>query len=189
MSSCKRNISKRETRLITILLLLLLILAGRHFSGASIYAEIKGLLEQRARLKTDTALLLLTLDQKDNINADWIRWQNDRDRLNQAIPDQKDLCGVLGKLEALLNRFDGTVHHFSIGERTDYVQYNDISLVLSVSGSTDQAQVLLHNLETFPHLLIIDSITWAASGNELVKLDLRFRLIYISTNAVEEIFN
>lgn len=189
VSSRKRRISKREAYLILIFLFLLIATAMWHFSGALYYAEIKDLLEQRAELEQETALLNSILEQKDQINADWLIWQGDRDRLNRAIPEREDLAAVLGKLDAHLNLFEGTVNKFNIGETTDHLQYSTISLYLSVSGSKDQVQLLLQNLETFPHLLIIDSIAWAATADELVKLDLLFRLIFMNINEAHEILD
>lgn len=186
MSKRRKSFNKREIALILLLLLSVLITAGWKTSGAADYDEIKELLEQRKLIEQESNRLSEIIAQKDIIETEWTEWQKEQERLNKTVPDRTDLPNVLGSLEDLLSQFPGAVHTLRVGETTDQHQYSSTALTLSVSDQPDKIRALLHSLENFPHLLIIDSITWSVIEDGFIKTDLDFRLFYINSTAIRE---
>lgn len=186
MSKGIKNLSKREIVLIIILMIGLLVLTGWKFSGISFYARMSDLLEQRALIKGQISIINSILAEKNDIEAEWAKWQSEQIRLNQAVPDLADINDVLGKLDAHLNRFPGTIHSFNVNEINDMDQYSEICLTLSVSDRADEVNKLLYRLENFPSLLIIDNIDCFILEGEMIKLDLDIRLIFYNNLTAED---
>ena len=186
MSKRRKSFNKREISLILLLRLTVLFLAGWKISGTADLAEIKEQLEQQKLIKQESNRLSEIIAQKDIIEVEWTEWQEEQERLNKTVPDRTDLPNVLGNLEDLLNQFHGAVHTLRVGETTDHQQYNSTVLTLSVSDQPDKIRALLHSLENFPHLLIIDSIAWTVIEDGFIKTDLDFRLFYINSTAIRE---
>ncbi len=185
MSKGKIPRKKSETVLIVMLLISLALFTCWQLSGAALFLRIRDLKEQRAFQIEERAVLSLILSQKTSIDKAWSIGQSDQIRLNRAVPDLADMPVVLSELEKLLNHYSGGVQLFSTGEPVDHYLHSELFLALSITGSAGEIMSLLHKLESFPHLLIIDNMTWALAENELNTLNLGFRLICLNSLKAE----
>ncbi|HSW35557.1 MAG TPA: hypothetical protein VLH18_03030 [Candidatus Limnocylindrales bacterium] len=178
--------SRRQTYLILLVLFTAVVLGGWHFAGAPLHAKLTLLRGQHGTLAEEQTLLDAKLQTKDAITQEWAGWQFDKERLDTVIPSLDELPRALGSLETLIARFPVTVNSLQVGETVALERGSTVALNFSVSGSDDSTIALLESLETFPQLLIIDSITWSAADPANSTLSIRFRLVLLDPARLAE---
>lgn len=180
MIKAKTYSGGRETFLIYLLLLSFLLVGGWKIAGAALYSDIKSLREEIDLIEEESARLRKLLESEDLVMAAWAQWHDDRDRLNNLIPDHTALDLVLGTIEKIPGAVKAAVHSFSVDNLNSYDSYSTASVFLAVSCCQATARALLGEVAAIPHFTAMENITWRTYEEGNVRLELAFHLFFFN---------
>jgi hypothetical protein len=180
MIKAKGKTGGRETFLIYLLVISLLLAGGWKIAGAALYSDIKSLRDEIAIIEDESARLRELLDSEDFVIAAWEQWHNDSDRLHNLIPDHSELDVVLGNVEKIPGTVKAAVQSFTVDNLNSYESYSTARVILAVSCCPATALALLSELDAISHLFSMESITWRVNEEGNVRLDLAFRLYFFN---------
>lgn len=188
MISSRPLFRKREIALVIIVLFGVLILALWNAMGRDIYHQVSSMREQLERMQTEQNKLAVILDEKKEIEKGWSAIQEEKDCLEISVPLQEDLPGVLSSFGEVVDRFPGTIQSLRMGEEAVHRHYGRIAISLGLTGHPTSVRSFLERIEDFPHLLLIESITWSYGGKDEVGVDLDLQLIFLDPDGIEPLY-
>jgi len=169
----------RERFLLTAVITAGLLFSGWHFAGASSVERITHLRLERESLQVGLARFEKALGSREQIEEEWhsLNWQ--QNRLEKALPCFSEMPLVLGSFDRLLADFEGSVQSFEAGDTAFEDGYATVQLALDTAGPAFHLQNLLRRLESFPHLVLIDTIKWSEQNRQEAALEIECRLVFL----------
>jgi len=172
------KLSKRETVLLLVLVVLTAVLAGWHFMFFPLLSSAAELRSERAALLPEQERLADQLSRRGELSAARERWQAQAPALNSSLPPPGNLPEVLTNLELLLAASPVTLQTFQAGSMAPEEGHLALRITLRGAGEPEALLGLLERLERFGHLLLVDRIDWSQQEEEAAILEISFRLIF-----------
>jgi len=169
----------RERFLLAAVITAGLLFSGWYFAGASSLERVSGLRHERENLQAGLARFETTLGNLERVEEEWHSLKREQNRLESALPCFTAMPLVLGNFDRLLADFEESVHSFKAGDTAFEDGYATLQLTLNITGHTFHLQNLLRRLESFPHLVLIDTIKWSEQGREEAALEIDCRLVFV----------
>ncbi len=163
----------------------LVILALFNPLTAGYYREIIDLREQLELTRSEKDELAAFLAGAAPIGAESEILSADKERLETLFPLEKELPFALVELEKKIKSYPLELISFRTGEKRYHHNHGLILVSLAATGPPAAAKSFLGRVAGLPRFFVFDSITWACTGAEEVRLDLELELYFIIPEQAE----
>lgn len=178
-ASGKKRLNKRETFLLTTVFLAGFLFFGWQLIGAPVYKEFVHLYRHYNMLAAENEQLHAQIGKAEEIEARWAAIQPEKERLERTLPCYCELPRVLGTMETFLEDYKGSLQYLKTGETINEDSYITVGMAFEARGRPSRLLALLRRIESFPHLVIIDSLKWSSDDKADYTLQIVFRFIFI----------
>lgn len=178
MKIMKHSLSRRETALIIIFVILVFFLACWRYLVFPLWQSAFTLRNEQTALLHEQKEMLEQLRRQDLLYLEWEHMQNHASSLHTALPSPDRLPQVLSRLEALFDAFAANIHSLQIGKFEHEEAYSALRVKLIASGETAPLLILLKDLEYFEHILLVEQLNWTQNDDHTAVLNLSFRLVF-----------
>lgn len=172
------QLNKREQLLIIIFLTAALYLIGWHVTGKNSLDNLDSIRSETSSLKNEQALLLNLLEESAVLEEAFLKENNQHEQLINKLPDLETLPRVLSELEVILAEKPVALNSLRIGDTEYYDHYAAVTMKLRVTAAPHHLFSLLEGLESLPHVIYFDYLTWTKQSNSDIEMELLVHLLF-----------
>ncbi len=144
---------------------LLLFLLAKN-PASDLYFETRELQTQLKMIRQEKEELLIINEETVRIFEEEALTSSEQDRLALSIPLEKDLPIALANLEKLVKQYPLNLNTLKTAPHNLQEVTGKMEVELGISGTVEEVDLFLSQVNSLPHLFKLDSITWNSAGDE-----------------------
>ncbi|MGI6097036.1 MAG: hypothetical protein ACOYBM_02835 [Dethiobacteria bacterium] len=173
MAKLNQQLTRREKILLTIAFVGIITAIFWHSylgSALSSYHEIR---KQKGELCQRLADAQEYLQRKEVVEEEFASLRLETEKPAILLPGELPLA--MGELQLLLEETAVSLETLNIGTYQELEAFKVLSLFLQVSGKPEELHELVTKLEDFPHLLLIEGVSWQRLNHDLQERQLEIK--------------